>query len=223
MAIGKKESLGAQFETDLLKKMLLIRRFEEKAAQMYGLKKIGGFCHLYVGQEAVAVGSIGATRPGDYIITAYRDHGHAIARGMQMTPLFAELYGKSTGCSRGKGGSMHFFDKEKNFFGGHAIVAGHIPLAVGLGWAAKYRGEDRVAILEEIAAGCAGKERGRDLFLVPDRQDAIRLAFSRARPGDSVLLLGKGHEGSIIGPSGASAWNEREEAEAALRALGFGR
>ena len=85
------------------------------------------------------------------------------------------------------------------------------------------RGEDSVAILEEIAAGCVGKERGRDLFLVPDRRDAIRLAFSRARPGDSVLLLGKGHEGSIIGPSGASAWNEREEAEAALRALGFGR
>ena len=115
-------------------------------AQSYTQQKIGGFCHLYNGQEAVAVGSIAATRPQDYIITAYRDHGHAIARGMPIMPLFAELYGKVTGCSKGKGGSMHFFDKEKNFFGGHAIVGGHIPLAVGLGWAAKYRKEDRVAL-----------------------------------------------------------------------------
>jgi pyruvate dehydrogenase E1 component alpha subunit len=128
------------------RQMALIRQFEVKCAQAYQQQKIGGFCHLYVGQEAVAVGSIGATRPGDYIITAYRDHGHAIARGMEIAPLFAELYGKATGCSKGKGGSMHFFDKEKNFFGGHAIVAGHIPLAVGLGWAAKYRKEDRVAL-----------------------------------------------------------------------------
>jgi pyruvate dehydrogenase E1 component alpha subunit len=128
------------------RQMSLIRQFEVKCAQSYQQQKIGGFCHLYVGQEAVAVGSIGATRPQDYIITAYRDHGHAIARGMEIAPLFAELYGKITGCSRGKGGSMHFFDAKKNFFGGHAIVGGHIPLAVGLGWAIKYRKEDRVAI-----------------------------------------------------------------------------
>ncbi len=131
---------------DWYRQMSLIRQFEVKCAQSYQQQKVGGFCHLYVGQEAVAVGSIAATRPQDYIITAYRDHGHAIARGMELAPLFAELYGKVTGCSHGKGGSMHFFDKEKNFFGGHAIVGGHIPLAAGLGWAAKYRKEDRVAL-----------------------------------------------------------------------------
>jgi len=101
---------------------------------------------LYVGQEAVAVGSIAAARAEDYIITAYRDHGHAIARGMELAGLFGELYGKEMGCSHGKGGSMHFFDKGRNFFGGHAIVAGHVPLAVGLGWAIKYRKEDRVCL-----------------------------------------------------------------------------
>ncbi len=131
---------------DWYRQMSVIRQFEVKCAQSYQQQKIGGFCHLYVGQEAVAVGSIAATRPQDYVITAYRDHGHAIARGMEMTPLFAELYGKASGCSRGKGGSMHFFDAEKNFFGGHAIVGGHIPLAIGLGWAAKYRKEDRVTL-----------------------------------------------------------------------------
>jgi len=128
------------------RQMSLIRLFEVKCAQSYQQQKIGGFCHLYVGQEAVAVGSLAATRPQDYIITAYRDHGHAIARGTPLASLFAELYGKQTGCSRGKGGSMHFFDKSKNFFGGHAIVGGHIPLAVGMGWAIKYRKEDRVAL-----------------------------------------------------------------------------
>jgi len=128
------------------RQMVLIRQFEMKCAQSYQQQKVGGFCHLYVGQEAVAVGSIGATKPTDYIITAYRDHGHAIARGMPIAPLFAELYGKATGCSRGKGGSMHFFDKSRNFFGGHAIVAGHVPLATGLAWAAKYRKQDHVTL-----------------------------------------------------------------------------
>ncbi len=131
---------------DWYRQMVLIRAFEMRCAQSYQQQKIGGFCHLYVGQEAVAVGSIAAVRPSDYVITAYRDHGHAIARGMDIHPLFAELYGKKTGCSHGKGGSMHFFDAEKNFFGGHAIVGAHIPLATGLGWAAKYRKEDRVVL-----------------------------------------------------------------------------
>lgn len=131
---------------DWYRQMSLIRQFEVRCAQSYQQQKIGGFCHLYVGQEAVAVGTIAATRPSDYIITAYRDHGHAIARGMELAPLFAELYGKETGCSHGKGGSMHFFDVSKNFLGGHAIVGGHIPLAVGLGWAIKYRKQDGVAL-----------------------------------------------------------------------------
>src|SRR5258708_15238010 len=113
---------------------------------MYQKGKIGGFFHQYRGQEPVAVGSIGALREDDYVITAYRDHGHARARGMDAKLAMAELLGKSTGCSKGKGGSMHFFDAEKGFLGGHAIVGSHIPLATGVGFAIKYRGEDRVCI-----------------------------------------------------------------------------
>lgn len=130
-----------------LRQMMLIRRFEEQSYKLYQMGgKIGGFCHLYNGQEAVAVGSIGVLREDDYVITAYRDHGHAIARGMDVKPAMAELLGKATGCSKGKGGSMHFFDAEKGFLGGHAIVGSHIPLAAGVAFASKYRGEDRVCI-----------------------------------------------------------------------------
>jgi pyruvate dehydrogenase E1 component alpha subunit len=126
--------------------MLLIRRFEEKCAQLYGMGKIGGFCHLYNGQEAVATGSIAAITPDDYVITAYRDHGLAISKGMDPRRILAELLGKSTGTTKGKGGSMHLFDREKNFLGGHAIVGGHIPLATGAAFASKYRDEKRVCL-----------------------------------------------------------------------------
>ena len=143
---SKLEPPSAEQLVEWYRQMSLIRQFEVKCAQSYQQQKGGGFCHLYVGQEAVAVGSIAAARQQDYIITAYRDHGHAIARGMEISGLFAELYGKVTGCSKGKGGSMHFFDAARGFMGGHAIVAGHIPLAVGMGWAAKYRKEDRVVL-----------------------------------------------------------------------------
>ncbi len=129
-----------------LRQMLLIRRFEERAEMMYQKGRVGGFFHQYSGQEPVAVGSIGVLREDDYVITAYRDHGHALARGMEAKFLMAELLGKATGCSRGKGGSMHFFDAEKGFLGGHAIVGSHIPLATGVGFAIKYKGEDRVCI-----------------------------------------------------------------------------
>ena len=132
---------------DWLRKMMLIRRFEERAEMMYQKgNKIGGFFHQYSGQEPVAVGSIGALRDNDYVITAYRDHGHALARGMSAKAAMAELLGKATGCSKGKGGSMHFFDVEKGFLGGHAIVGSHVALAAGVAFAIKYRGEDRVCI-----------------------------------------------------------------------------
>lgn len=131
----------------MLERMVLIRRFEEKAAQCYGLKKIGGFCHLYIGQEAVAVGSMAAIDLAkDYVITAYRDHGHALMAGMDPNAVMAELYGKITGCSRGKGGSMHLFDAEKHFYGGHGIVGAHIPLAAGMAMKIKYRKEDGVVL-----------------------------------------------------------------------------
>jgi pyruvate dehydrogenase E1 component alpha subunit len=132
---------------DWIRQMMLIRRFEERAEMMYQKgNKIGGFFHQYSGQEPIAVGSIGALRDTDYVITAYRDHGHALARGMSANSAMAELLGKATGCSKGKGGSMHFFDVEKGFLGGHAIVGSHIALAAGVAFAIKYRGEDRVCI-----------------------------------------------------------------------------
>jgi len=125
---------------DLRNQMVRIRRFEEKAGQMYGLRKIGGFCHLYNGQEAIAVGvSSVMDMSRDYVLTGYRDHGHALAAGMNPDALMAELFGKVTGSSRGKGGSMHFFDADKHFLGGNGIVGAQIPVAVGVAFAQKYR------------------------------------------------------------------------------------
>jgi pyruvate dehydrogenase E1 component alpha subunit len=136
-----------QLQNKLLKKMLLIRRFEEASARMYGLQKIGGFCHLYIGQEAAAVGVIETLDlKRDYVLTAYRDHGTAIACGTECGPLMAELFGKESGCSRGKGGSMHFFDKKRHFFGGNGIVGAHIPLAGGVAMAVKYSKSGGVVI-----------------------------------------------------------------------------
>lgn len=130
----------------IFRQMLLIRRFEEKCAESYSLGKIGGFCHLYIGQEAVGVGSISALRPDDYVITSYREHGQAIAKGISPKAVMAELYGKAGGCSHGKGGSMHLFDKNVNFLGGHAIVGGQIPLATGVAFASKYKETDQVTL-----------------------------------------------------------------------------
>ena len=130
----------------LLRDMCLIRRFEERAGESYALGKIGGFCHLYIGQEAVAVGAMTALRDDDYVMGSYRDHGHALARGMSAREVMAELYGKVTGCCRGKGGSMHLFSVKHRYLGGHAIVGGHIPLVTGAAFAIKYRGTDQVAV-----------------------------------------------------------------------------
>ena len=144
------EDLG-KYELDFLRKlleqMLLIRRFEERSAQAYGLRKIGGFCHLYIGQEAVAVGSIATLDLSkDYVLTAYRDHGHALTVGMDPKVVMAELFGKITGCSRGKGGSMHLFDVDKHFMGGNGIVGAHIPIATGVGLKIRYQEEDGVVL-----------------------------------------------------------------------------
>ena len=130
----------------LYRQMLLIRRFEEKSAEVYVAGKIGGFCHLYIGQEAVAVGAISATNKKDFVFASYREHGHALAKGMSARSIMAELLGKATGCSKGKGGSMHMFDKSLGFFGGHAIVGGQIPLATGTAFATKYQGTDQVTL-----------------------------------------------------------------------------
>ena len=131
---------------DFLRQMLLIRRFEEKAAEMYMRGKIGGFLHLYIGEEAIAVGSISALKPQDYIVSHYREHGHALARGMEPRRVMAELFGRSGGSSKGKGGSMHLFDAERGFLGGYAIVGGMMPIAVGLGLGAQRLGNDSVTL-----------------------------------------------------------------------------
>jgi len=133
-------------ETKAYHDMLLIRRFEEKAGQMYGMGLIGGFCHLYIGQEAVVVGMQMTLKPGDEVITGYRDHGHMLAAGMDPKGVMAELTGRAHGYSRGKGGSMHMFSKEKGFFGGHGIVGAQVPLGTGLAFANKYRGNDNVSL-----------------------------------------------------------------------------
>ncbi|OYV33535.1 MAG: pyruvate dehydrogenase (acetyl-transferring) E1 component subunit alpha [Acidocella sp. 20-61-6] len=139
-AMGKDELLDA-YST-----MLLIRRFEEKAGQLYGMGLIAGFCHLYIGQEAVVVGMKHATSDGDEVITSYRDHGHMLACGMDPKGVMAELTGRSGGYSHGKGGSMHMFSREKNFFGGHGIVGAQVSLGTGLGFSNWYRGNDRVSL-----------------------------------------------------------------------------
>jgi len=135
-------------ETELqaYRDMLLIRRFEEKAGQLYGMGFIGGFCHLYIGQEAVVVGMQMALKEGDQVITGYRDHGHMLATGMLARGVMAELTGRRGGYSKGKGGSMHMFSKEKNFYGGHGIVAAQVPLGTGLALANHYRGNDSVSV-----------------------------------------------------------------------------
>jgi pyruvate dehydrogenase E1 component alpha subunit len=134
-------------ENELLKMyrdMVLIREFEERTAEMYSRGKITGFCHLYIGEEAVAVGAISALHPDDYVISSYRDHGHCLIKGTSPNEVMAELFGRATGTCKGKGGSMHLFDPKTNFFGGYAIVAGGVPITLGVGYAIKYRKEDKV-------------------------------------------------------------------------------
>jgi pyruvate dehydrogenase E1 component alpha subunit len=133
-------------ELTALRDMLLIRRFEEKAGQLYGMGAIGGFCHLYIGQEAIVVGMQMALKKGDQVITGYRDHGHMLATGMEAKGVMAELTGRFGGYSHGKGGSMHMFSKEKNFFGGHGIVGAQVSLGTGLAFANRYRGNDSVSL-----------------------------------------------------------------------------
>ena len=147
---GSKKAATPQFSKDqdlaAYRDMLLIRRFEEKAGQMYGMGLIGGFCHLYIGQEAVVIGMQMATKEGDQVITGYRDHGHMLACGMDPKGVMAELTGRRGGLSKGKGGSMHMFSVEKHFYGGHGIVGAQVSLGTGLGFANRYRGNDNVSL-----------------------------------------------------------------------------
>ncbi|RDI55245.1 pyruvate dehydrogenase (acetyl-transferring) E1 component subunit alpha [Nocardia mexicana] len=137
---------AADTRIELLRQMIRIRRFEERCVRLYSAEKIRGFLHLYIGEEAVAAGLLGQIGPGDAVVSTYREHGHALARGMPMAALMAEMYGRATGCSRGRGGSMHLFDAERRFYGGNAIVAGGLPIAVGLALADAQAGRDAVTV-----------------------------------------------------------------------------
>lgn len=142
----EKKVFSKETYVEWYRSMLLMRRFEERAGQLYGMQKIKGFCHLYIGQEAVVAGAMTVLREDDNMITAYRDHAHAIAKGVPSNEVMAELYAKVTGCSKGKGGSMHMFSSKHRFFGGHGIVGGQIPLGAGIAFADKYNASDRVTV-----------------------------------------------------------------------------
>jgi pyruvate dehydrogenase E1 component alpha subunit len=188
----------------LYRQMLLIRRVEEEAARGYAEGKVGGFLHLYIGQEAVAVGALSALGPDDYVVTTYRDHGVALAKGMSARALVAELYGKVTGCSKGLGGSMHMFDREHNMLGGYGIVGGHIPLAAGVAFASKYRGDGRVTLcfFGEGAASIGGFHEGLGLsalwklpivFICENNEYSMGTPLSRSMSVDDVSLKALGY------------------------------
>jgi pyruvate dehydrogenase E1 component alpha subunit len=189
--------LQPQQKIALYRQMLLIRRFEGKAGQAYALSKIKGYFHRYDGQEAVAVGTISVLNDDDAVITAYRDHGHALTRGVDPNACMAELFGKITGCSRGKGGSMHFFDAKRHFYGGHGIVGGQIPLGIGLAFAQKYTGTNRVtlAYMGDGAINQGGVHEAMNLaalwklpivFIIENNEYSMGTCLSRSSAGEPL-------------------------------------
>ena len=196
---GELEHLAKLYRT-----MLLIRRVEEESARAYASGKIGGFLHLYIGQEAVGVGAIAPLRPDDYVVTTYRDHGIALAKGMTARALLAELFGKVTGCSKGLGGSMHMFDKENNMLGGYGIVGGHIPLASGVAFASKYRQDGRVTLcfFGDGAVSIGGFHEGLSLaalwklpivFICENNEYSMGTSLSRSMSVEDVSLKALGY------------------------------
>ncbi len=190
---------------DMLYSMLLQRRFEERTAEMYAIGKIGGFCHLYIGQEAVSTGVNSVLRHDDYLITTYRDHGQALARGMTPNAVMAELFGRQDGCAKGKGGSMHMFDKSLGFLGGHGIVGGHIPIAAGVGFAIKYRGGDQViaCFMGEAAVNngafhealnMAGLWKLPCIFIIENNRYGMGTAIERASAVNDIYKRGASYD-----------------------------
>jgi pyruvate dehydrogenase E1 component subunit alpha len=186
------------------RQMLLIRRCEEESARAYAQGKIGGFLHLYIGQEAVAVGACAALTPDDYVVGTYRDHGLAIAKGMEVKTVLAELYGKVTGCSKGLGGSMHLFDAKHNMLGGYGIVGGHIPIAAGVAFASKYRKDGRVTLcfFGEGAVSIGGFHEALSLsalwklpivFICENNEYSMGTPLSRTMSVEDVTLKADGY------------------------------
>ena len=205
MAAKKVTKKSTDENHDLLKfyrDMLLIRRFEEKAGQLYGMGLIGGFCHLYIGQEAVVVGLEAAARDGDKRITSYRDHGHMLACGMDPNGVMAELHGRSGGYSKGKGGSMHMFSKEKNFYGGHGIVGAQVPLGAGLAFADRYR-ENNCVTFTYFGDGAANQGQVYEtfnmaalwklpvIFVIENNQYAMGTAQERSTSSPEIYTRGE--------------------------------
>ena len=199
-----KMNYDLEFLKDMYQKMLLIRRFEEKAGQLYGMGKIGGFCHLYIGQEAVVVGIQSAQIEGDSIVTSYRDHGHMIACDMDPKGVMAELTGREDGYSKGKGGSMHMFSREKGFFGGHGIVAAQVPIGAGLAFAHKYNGNKNVSITY-FGDGAANQGQVYEsyniaslwklpvIFVIENNKYGMGTSVNRSSAGDNLSDRGKAY------------------------------
>lgn len=210
-----------------LHSMLMQRRFEEKSAEAYAIGKIGGFCHLYIGQEAVSTGTMAALRPDDYVITAYRDHGLALARGMTANEVMAELFGRATGCSGGKGGSMHLFDKKLNFLGGHGIVGGHIPVATGVAFAISYRGGDQVCVcfFGEAAVNIGAFHEALNMaslwnlpvvFIIENNRYGMGTAISRSTAQQDVVKRAESYAMIGVSVDGQDVFAVRDELGAAI-------
>ncbi|HVZ50104.1 MAG TPA: pyruvate dehydrogenase (acetyl-transferring) E1 component subunit alpha [Gemmatimonadaceae bacterium] len=223
----KKPDTDAALGRQLLHAMILQRRFEEKAAEAYALGKIGGFCHLYIGQEAVSSGIIPLLRDDDYIFTTYRDHGQAIVRGMAPRNVMAELFGRIDGCSRGKGGSMHLFDRHLNFLGGHGIVGGHVPLATGVGFAIKYRGGDQcvVCFMGEAAVNngafheslnMAGLWRLPVVYVIENNRYGMGTAIERASSIKDMYKRGDTYAIANAEVDGQDVWAVRDAMQEAI-------
>ena len=220
-------SLGNQELINLYKQMLLIRRFEEKAGQLYGMGSIGGFCHLYIGQEAVVVGMQSVSIFGDSVITSYRDHGHMIACGMDPKGVMAELTGRESGYSRGKGGSMHMFSKEKNFYGGHGIVGAQVPIGVGLAFSHKYKNDGYVS-MTYLGDGAVNQGQVYEsfnmaalwklpvVFISENNKYGMGTSVTRASAGRSLAERGKAYGIPGIEVDGMNVFAVREAGKEAL-------
>ena len=220
-------SLGNQELINLYKQMLLIRRFEEKAGQLYGMGSIGGFCHLYIGQEAVVVGMQSVSIFGDSVITSYRDHGHMIACGMDPKGVMAELTGRESGYSKGKGGSMHMFSKEKNFYGGHGIVGAQVPIGVGLAFSHKYKNDGYVS-MTYLGDGAVNQGQVYEsfnmaalwklpvVFIIENNKYGMGTSVTRASAGRSLAERGKAYGIPGIEVDGMNVFSVREAGKEAL-------
>ena len=212
--------------TQFYEKMFLIRKFEEKAGQLYGAGKIGGFCHLYIGQEAVVIGILSSVKSEDTVVTSYRDHGHILARGVDPKLVMAELTGRKDGISKGKGGSMHMFSKKNRFYGGHGIVGAQVPIGVGLGFAHKYRDEKKIS---RVYVGDGAMSNGQVfeafnlaslwelpvLFIIENNKYGMGTAVNRSAAGNELF-----ERATVFGIKGEkiNGMNFFDVSEAAIRA-----